>query len=692
MTQEQILEILRNLKATMDYTVNDNEDYNRYQEWNDIEDKIEVIKREIATLQIKLQDDNNYPNFNFTQSRAKIKEFEEKINSFKEEYTNNEDKIIKSTSRIEELDNEIKAAENLINETMLKIEDLGKQIRDLGENIDPQIESELSEKLSNERESLEYLKGELALYNDERENLVSLIETLKVRNQIIPSRLERMESLKKSQEEQMTEIVDLSKKRLDEAKLSDLYESLEQLKNRRDYISSDANEVLTALIAEIELGTISEENIISFIEEIKEKLQATYNNIDYEEYDKKVQQIHDEEVELANKIALLETKLMDDINYTPSLFEVEVIDKEIEELKKSLIQKEEDIKKLDGNIKDAERLIKRYNREIDRTKEEIDRIQKENDDIRFMMTDERLTPEDISSLAEQCKENNARIEKLRGKIESKYNNISNKTTLIDALEKDKESLEKTKKLEENEYDYRRERLEDKKKINKLAMLEDIKELELLRSRLYVLKLQEQMLNGRPIEILDSILNSYNLQNNVVNQPVIENVNNMFNNPEMVELTPLENNDIDLAEPQIALDNNNIDPVEPQIALDNNNIDPVEPQITLDNDNMNPIVSEPIAEASKSVERNNQNKKYKIIKCWKDSALSLRDKLNGSIFINKLKAMISKVFIKRKTKKEEDLDMNELISKLTMYTNEDLIRFTAGDIDRLNQEPESRKFR
>ena len=71
----------------------------------------------------------------------------------------------------------------------------------------------------------------------------------------------------------------------------------------------------------------------------------TYNNINYEEYDKKVQQIHDEQVELTNRIANLETKLMDDINYTPSIFEVEVIDREMKDLKDSLIQKEDDIKK-----------------------------------------------------------------------------------------------------------------------------------------------------------------------------------------------------------------------------------------------------------------------------------------------------------------------------------------------------------
>jgi len=505
MTNEELLERLRSLNETMNLTTEPDANDGEYSE---LKDKKEILEREIADLRIKLSDDANYPNFNYIASRSKLDSISNKLDSLEMELERNQNAISADTNRIQEVDSEIEACNELISQNENIINELGKELRSLGENPDPEKEADCVARMASVREDLDYLRGELGLFTQERESLANSINALTSRNQDIPSLIERYQTLEASVLEKETETVNLSNKRLDENRLASLQGSLEQIDNRIDFIATAANEDIAILIAELELGVVPASDVIPRLNEIKAKFPTSLLEMDYERYEEELANNHSKQAELANQISELETRLSDPVNYTPSVFAVEVIDEEIAEIEALIKQRDEDIKQTEIGIKNAEKKINRANREIERREQRISEFQTENDEIRFRMTDASLSDQELSDLNKQLRKNNKQIERIREQIERQHKNITTQETLISTCKKDKKELENMRISETKEFDERRAALEDSKSVNRLAMIADQNALAVLVSEMSALKAQEQILDGAHLQQIDEIIANY----------------------------------------------------------------------------------------------------------------------------------------------------------------------------------------
>lgn len=525
MAREEILNVLKELQ---DMNTNELEDLN-------ISKKI--VENEIAKLEEKISDNSNYPVFDYINTRSKINNIDRALTSLSERMDSNDSIVDNENTSVQLLDSEIEKLNAQISETQQQLDDIGRKLRSLGENPDKDLEEEYSKLLQERRENLTNLNDELEACEENKKSSLDSVEKLKDSNRQLADLINRYDKLKENlnEREKNKEGYDKSKKRLDESRLVELKSSLDAINSRNNYINGT---VISEVINDIENNNISDEEINNRLLELKDNIPSDYieNSSDI------IEKIKEKQDNLTMLISDLQTKLSDEVNYTPSIFATEVYSDEISDYESRIKAYDNEMSNKDLYISRLEKVIDGINNNITIKESKIIELQSRIDYLRFEMTDSSYSKQDLDSFTKEISKNKKEIENIRKQIERLNKNISTKETLISSLKKDRKEVENIKNADLKTLEGLRTTLDDRKTLDRVSIANDKKQLELYLSERKLLESLERFY-GVEFDKLNIDIKSNNLENNeaepVVETKEIEDSINSEENIEVVENTSVE---------------------------------------------------------------------------------------------------------------------------------------------------------
>lgn len=525
MAREEILNVLKELQ---DMNTNELEDLN-------ISKKI--VENEIAKLEEKISDNSNYPVFDYINTRSKINNIDRALTSLSERMDSNDFIVDNENTSVQLLDSEIEKLNAQISETQQQLDDIGRKLRSLGENPDKGLEEEYSKSLQEKRENLTNLNDELEACEENKKSSLDSVEKLKDSNRQLADLINRYDKLKENlnEREKNKEGYDKSKKRLDESRLVELKSSLDAINSRNNYINGT---VISEVINDIENNNISDEEINNRLLELKDNIPSDYieNSSDI------IEKIKEKQDNLTMLISDLQTKLSDEVNYTPSIFATEVYSDEISDYESRIKAYDNEMSNKDLYISRLEKVIDGINNNITIKESKIFELQSRIDYLRFEMTDSSYSKQDLDSFTKEISKNKKEIENIRKQIERLNKNISTKETLISSLKKDRKEVENIKNADLKTLEGLRATLEDRKTLDRVSIANDKKQLEVYLSERKLLESLERFY-GVEFDKLNIDIKSNNLENNeaepVVETKEIEDSINSEKNIEVVENTSVE---------------------------------------------------------------------------------------------------------------------------------------------------------
>lgn len=502
MAREEILNVLKELQ---DMNTNELEDLN-------ISKKI--VENEIAKLEEKISDNSNYPVFDYINTRSKINNIDRALTSLSEKIVSNDFIVDNENTSVQLLDSEIEKLNAQISETQQQLDDIGRKLRSLGENPDKDLEEEYSKSLQEKRENLTNLNDELEACEENKKSSLDSVEKLKDSNRQLTELINRYDKLKENlnEREKNKEDYDKSKKRLDESRLVELKSSLDAINSRNNYINGT---VISELISDIENNNISDEDINNRLLELKNNIPSDYieNSSDI------IEKVKEKQDNLTMLISDLQTKLSDEVNYTPSIFATEVYSDEIIDYESRIKSYDNEMSNKDLYISKLEKGIDGINRNITIKEAKIIELQNRIDYLRFEMTDSSYSKQDLDSFTKEISKNKKEIENIRKQIERLNKNISTKETLISSLKKDRKEVENIKNADLKALEGLRATLDDRKTLDRVSIANDKKQLEVYLSERKLLESLE-MFYGVEFNKLNIDIKSNNLENNEA-EPIVE---------------------------------------------------------------------------------------------------------------------------------------------------------------------------
>ena len=502
MAREEILNVLKELQ---DMNTNELEDLN-------ISKKI--VENEIAKLEEKISDNSNYPVFDYINTRSKINNIDRALTSLSERMDSNDFIVDNENTSVQLLDSEIEKLNAQISETQQQLDDIGRKLRSLGENPDKDLEEEYSKSLQEKRENLTNLNDELEACEENKKSSLDSVEKLKDSNRQLTELINRYDKLKENlnEREKNKEDYDKSKKRLDESRLVELKSSLDAINSRNNYINGT---VISELISDIENNNISDEDINNRLLELKNNIPSDYieNSSDI------IEKVKEKQDNLTMLISDLQTKLSDEVNYTPSIFATEVYSDEIIDYESRIKSYDNEMSNKDLYISKLEKGIDGINRNITIKEAKIIELQNRIDYLRFEMTDSSYSKQDLDSFTKEISKNKKEIENIRKQIERLNKNISTKETLISSLKKDRKEVENIKNADLKTLEGLRATLDDRKTLDRVSIANDKKQLEVYLSERKLLESLE-MFYGVEFNKLNIDIKSNNLENNEA-EPIVE---------------------------------------------------------------------------------------------------------------------------------------------------------------------------
>ena len=502
MAREEILNVLKELQ---DMNTNELEDLN-------ISKKI--VENEIAKLEEKISDNSNYPVFDYINTRSKINNIDRALTSLSERMDSNDFIVDNENTSVQLLDSEIEKLNAQISETQQQLDDIGRKLRSLGENPDKGLEEEYSKLLQEKRENLTNLNDELEACEENKKSSLDSVEKLKDSNRQLSELINRYDKLKENlnEREKNKEDYDKSKKRLDESRLVELKSSLDAINSRNNYINGT---VISELISDIENNNISDEDINNRLLELKNNIPSDYieNSSDI------IEKVKEKQDNLTMLISDLQTKLSDEVNYTPSIFATEVYSDEIIDYESRIKSYDNEMSNKDLYISKLEKGIDGINRNITIKEAKIIELQNRIDYLRFEMTDSSYSKQDLDSFTKEISKNKKEIENIRKQIERLNKNISTKETLISSLKKDRKEVENIKNADLKTLEGLRATLDDRKTLDRVSIANDKKQLEVYLSERKLLESLE-MFYGVEFNKLNIDIKSNNLENNEA-EPIVE---------------------------------------------------------------------------------------------------------------------------------------------------------------------------
>ena len=502
MAREEILNVLKELQ---DMNTNELEDLN-------ISKKI--VENEIAKLEEKISDNSNYPVFDYINTRSKINNIDRALTSLSERMDSNDFIVDNENTSVQLLDSEIEKLNAQISETQQQLDDIGRKLRSLGENPDKDLEEEYSKSLQEKRENLTNLNDELEACEENKKSSLDSVEKLKDSNRQLTELINRYDKLKENlnEREKNKEDYDKSKKRLDESRLVELKSSLDAINSRNNYINGT---VISELISDIENNNISDEDINNRLLELKNNIPSDYieNSSDI------IEKVKEKQDNLTMLISDLQTKLSDEVNYTPSIFATEVYSDEIIDYESRIKSYDNEMSNKDLYISKLEKGIDGINRNITIKEAKIIELQNRIDYLRFEMTDSSYSKQDLDSFTKEISKNKKEIENIRKQIERLNKNISTKETLISSLKKDRKEVENIKNADLKALEGLRATLDDRKTLDRVSIANDKKQLEVYLSERKLLESLE-MFYGVEFNKLNIDIKSNNLENNEA-EPIVE---------------------------------------------------------------------------------------------------------------------------------------------------------------------------
>ena len=144
MNKEELLEQLKQISELMSKDV------------DDLTGQKVALEVQISELELKLSDDKNYPIFNHFINRTSLYDYKKKIEDLNLEQERNEANILEDKTKLNKLDLDIESRNELISSSEQILDELGRKLRGLGESPDKQLEKELSDKITEEREKLKH--------------------------------------------------------------------------------------------------------------------------------------------------------------------------------------------------------------------------------------------------------------------------------------------------------------------------------------------------------------------------------------------------------------------------------------------------------------------------------------------------------------------------------------------------------
>ena len=527
MAREEILNVLKELQ---DMNTNELENLN-------ISKKI--VENEIAKLEEKISDNSNYPVFDYINTRSKINNIDRTLTSLSEKMVSNDSIVDNENTSIQLLDSEIEKLNAQISETQQQLDDIGRKLRSLGENPDKGLEEEYSKSLQEKRENLTNLNDELEACEENKKSSLDSVEKLKDSNRQLAELINRYDKLKENlnEREKNKEGYDKSKKRLDENRLVELKSILDAINSRNNYINGT---VISEVINDIENNNISDEDINNRLLELKNNIPSDYieNSSDI------IEKVKEKQDNLTMLISDLQTKLSDEVNYTPSIFATEVYSDEISDYDSTIKSYDNEMSNKDLYISRLEKVIDGINSNITIKENKIIELQSRIDYLRFEMTDGSYSKQDLDSFTKEISKNKKEIENIRKQIERLNKNISTKETLISSLKKDRKEVENIKNADLKTLEGLRATLDDRKTLDRVSIANDKKQLEVYLSERKLLESLERFY-GVEFNKLNIDIKSNNLENNEA-EPIVEtkevedSVNTENNIEESVEVQEHEN--------------------------------------------------------------------------------------------------------------------------------------------------------
>lgn len=364
MNKEEILELLRAISVQIDEAkVSDFELDERVSQIESLMTVVEDTKAEIKTLSEKLTDDRNYEIPLLVEESVKFN-LEDRLAAREKEYQDNLEGIKNYQRLIENAERSIAAHEALIAISERKyseeLELRGPELRDsLG--LTPEefetLRSSLEEKrlrIESYKENLSNIREDLTEFQEKLSELMSLTEGLSNGVEEARAQLEFYDKAI-NQRNGVDEVAKLN----DKLKLRNAEERLAEYTRVEAILSYDHEKAIKEMLEGYEAGTISHEELVGKLTELKEALnerlvsqdiQETYNSEEYETN-------RNAEARLIVEIEELEAKLADPNNYSVSPFIVERNNREL--------------RNLERNIETGEKQIASYNDEIENLQGDI---------------------------------------------------------------------------------------------------------------------------------------------------------------------------------------------------------------------------------------------------------------------------------------------------------------------------------
>lgn len=488
--KEELLEKLSEMKQALNSSTKEEIE----KELQQIENNRNNINFDITELELKLSDDSNYPSFTYMRNQTRIYDCKEKLANLEQEKLENNAKISLANARVNYLEGEISACNELLSEDQNALEELGRQLRSLGETPDEELANKITEEINYHRSNITYLMNELNYYEEERKENVNNLNSYNSKAPQLEDEITKFNDLlvdlNNQEEVDSKNLIDNDKKQQDEEKLKQLKQQIDVLNSRYDYLSYDVSSELVELMYNVENDELDNNQIIEKLNEIKNKIPSNYMEKDYNA----IAENNSLRTELSNQKAALELKLSDEVNYTPSVFEVEVMHEEISSLENSIFNQEANISSVSAEIGRFERIKQSIDFDIKNSENRITELEHQKESLKLRNILSAKTEEETKLISKELKEITKEIENIQSKI-ARLQKANLEIDLSNVMRKNvKKNLELIKNKDVKELESKRESLNDRKTVNKLAMQEDKKRLQIVTDQITALEHEGRLLN------------------------------------------------------------------------------------------------------------------------------------------------------------------------------------------------------
>lgn len=488
--KEELLEKLSEMKQALNSSTKEEIE----KELQQIENNRNNINFDITELELKLSDDSNYPSFTYMRNQTRIYDCKEKLANLEQEKLENNAKISLANARVNYLEGEISACNELLSEDQNALEELGRQLRSLGETPDEELANKITEEINYHRSNITYLMNELNYYEEERKENVNNLNSYNSKAPQLEDEITKFNDLlvdlNNQEEIDSKNLIDNDKKQQDEEKLKQLKQQIDVLNSRYDYLSYDVSSELVELMYNVENDELDNNQIIEKLNEIKNKIPSNYMEKDYNA----IAENNSLRTELSNQKAALELKLSDEVNYTPSVFEVEVMHEEISSLENSIFNQEANISSVSAEIGRFERIKQSIDFDIKNSENRITELEHQKESLKLRNILSAKTEEETKLISKELKEITKEIENIQSKI-ARLQKANLEIDLSNVMRKNvKKNLELIKNKDVKELESKRESLNDRKTVNKLAMQEDKKRLQIVTDQITALEHEGRLLN------------------------------------------------------------------------------------------------------------------------------------------------------------------------------------------------------